>query len=531
MFGSQSQTEPDSFWRRLSEAWGPKQIGWPNYFFLLVCVTAQLITISITWAVWRVRPLGDGVVPNLPWISGTPQFSTGALLVASLIFVLLSPRKLGMLLNLLLLGAAIAMDQVRCQPQVLALAFMMAACVWPLARRLCVWYLIAMWTWAGIHKFLSPDWFNEISCVLLAKTQHHLGAFGLNPGLDSIQYRSVFAMVIVLGEVATGVLAWFRPKLGAIACVLLHLGITGFLLLLGWNYSVLPWNLATATVGAWLLWTELGQRVQTDDEENGRAQTLRLPLPSSGWEKAVVIWMLLIPIGFYFGLVRHGFAHVLYSNNTPLCFINRSDRVEIIDIWKDLRVPFPSAEKAYLDYFRLTGQSQDTLHFRNRLAWLKRDQFFRHQGGRGVAKVTERDFLADQAQRPHVSVVEDPAEVFQLDVAGAKLKRRSQPGAVCVVQFVPSEFQPHHLELLANVPNVESVFLDDCNVSDADLKRIPVLRKLRGISLKGTPVTDQGLGHLAKQPVLRVVKHEGSAISDASYRSFIESMTGQKVLD
>ena len=527
MIGSNSQTVPDSISLRLSRSWGPKQIGWPEYFFLLICVAAQLVAISITWPVWRIRPLIDGAVPNLPWIAGTPQFSTGALLVASLLLVLLSPRKFGMLLHLLLLVVAIAMDQLRCQPQILAVTFMMAACVWPLARRLCVWYLIAMWTWAGIHKFLSPNWFGEISWFLLKRAQERLDVFGLNPGLDSIQSRGVFAMTIAIGEVATGILAWLRPKLGAIACALLHLGIAGFLLLLQWNYSVLPWNLCTAIVGAWLLWTEAANRIQ--GEKSIKAHSLRLP--DSGWEKAVVALMILIPVGFYFGLVRHGLAHVLYSDNTPLCLINRNDRVEIIDTWNDLQVPFPCAQKPYLDYFKLTGQNQDTLHIRNQLSWLKRDQFFRHLGGRGIRKISQRDLLADLAQRPHVSLVEDPTAIFQLKIAGAKFTRRSVTSAVFAVKFMPDQFQPQHLELLSAVPNVENVLLDDCQVTDTDLARIPVLNKFLRISLKRTPITDQGLSHLVKQPFLRTVDHEGSMISDEARRLLIESMTGQKIPD
>ena len=145
MSGSEFQTQPHSFWRRSiwiplrrCGGWlGPSQIGWPDYFFLSICVVAQAVTIAMTWSAWQVRPLGDSVsesvsqvaTPNLPWIEGTPQFSMAVLLIASLLFSLLSPWKLGTLIHLLLLGIAIAMDQLRFQPQVFSIAFLMAACV------------------------------------------------------------------------------------------------------------------------------------------------------------------------------------------------------------------------------------------------------------------------------------------------------------------------------------------------------------------------------------------------------------------
>ena len=539
MTGSETQTPPPSLWPRLIRSLGPKQIGWANYFFLFVCVAAQLATFLITWPVWKVRPVSfdatAGVMPNLPWIAGTPQFSTAVLLITSLVFVLLSPRKLGMLFHLLLLGIAISMDQLRCQPQVLCVAFLMAACVWPWARRLCVWYLIAMWTWAGIHKFLSPDWFSYVSGYLMESVESRLETVGksagLEPELDLSKCYWMFAGMVALSEVATGILAWWRPKLGAIACVLLHLGIACFLLFLKWNYSVLPWNFATAIVGGWLIWNGVGQRGENREIENGRALRMSLRLPTNYWEKAIVVAMLLIPIGFYFGLVRHGLAHVLYSNNMPLCVINRSDRVEVIDSWEDLGVPFPYAEKPYHDYFKLTGQPDETIHIRNVLTWLKQDQFFRHEGDQSIREISEREFLADQTQRFHVCVVDDPKKMFQLELAGAQMKRRSAFDLVFAIQFNPENFEPEQLKLLSGIRNLEQIQLGGCQVTDEDLKLIPMLGKLCGIGLRGTAVTDQGLKHLAKHQNLNVIEHEGSGISDAAHRAFIGIQTGQRIAE
>ena len=154
---------------------GPSQIGWTNFCCLLLCIAAQACTIWISWPAWEFRPLVDQTIPNLPWIAGTPQFSTGVLLLVSLGLAAISPKRFGLMFHLGLLFLSIAMDQFRCQPQVIAIALMMAACVWPAARRICVWYLIAMWTWAGIHKLFSPDWFGPVTGYLLSDFQSGLG--------------------------------------------------------------------------------------------------------------------------------------------------------------------------------------------------------------------------------------------------------------------------------------------------------------------------------------------------------------------
>ena len=529
MAGSKSNTKSDSDADDWKQHLGPKQIGGLNYFFLFVCVSAQLVTFLISWPAWQARPLLANVTPNLPWIAGTPQFSTGILLVASLVLVLLSPRKLGMLIHLAILVAAMFMDQLRCQPQVLAVAFLMAGCVWPRARRIAAWYLIAMWTWAGVHKIMSPDWWGLVSHYMLSEIQIRTGA-GFNP----TNYYKIFAAIVAISEVATGLLAWLRPKLGAIACVLLHLGICGFLLLLDWNFSVLPWNLCTAIVGPWLIWKSVSP--ETDAAEQGDAkqkiptpQKLRRLLPRNVWEKSAVIFLLLVPIGFYFGLIRHGLAHVLYSNNTPLVLVNRLDQVEFIDCWEELEFPFPIALKPSLDYFRLTGEPGESLHFRNQHSWLPADQYFRHQGDQHIRKISKREFLADQDELFHFSVVDDPRKIFQLELAGATMKRRREQDVVYAIEFPPDKFEPQQLGLLSGIPNIEQIQLGGCRLTDEDLDLIPTLRKLYGIGLDRTQITDEGLGYLAKHKLLLILEYEGTAISDQGHREFVESQTGTRI--
>ena len=219
---------------------GYLQTGKEDYLFLLVCVIAQAATILITWQLWQVRQ--DPV--NLPWVAQTPQFSCGILLLGSLALVLASPRKFGVVIHLMLLLIAMTLDQFRCQPQVLCVAALMVGCTWPTARKLTIWFLISMWLWAGIHKLISPEWFD-------LKANFLLGPLGVTDATTQMW----IAGAIAVSEIAVGLAAWWRPRLGAIACVLLHVGISVFLIVRVWNVSVLPWNFCTALVGGWMLWT------------------------------------------------------------------------------------------------------------------------------------------------------------------------------------------------------------------------------------------------------------------------------------
>ena len=451
---------------------------WTADFMLSLCAIAQLATVLISWPAWQVRSVLTESMPNLPWIPGTPQFPMGLILSASLGLVLLRPRSWGVCIHFVALGLAMAMDQIRFQPQLFSVAFLMAACVWPWARRLCLWYLIAMWSWAGIHKLLSPDWFGYVSGYMFQDVQRRLHSLGIETDFLPQHFHRVFAGLVAAAEVATGVLAWLRPKTGALACLLLHLGIACFLILLDWNFSVLPWNLCTAIVGAWLICNRDG------------VSRSRLPFPRRRLERIVVVGMLLLPIGFYFGLVRHGAAHVLYSNNLPLCLINRSDRFEQVDCWQDLRLPFPHAEKSFVDYFRRTGEANETLHIQNQLPWLQRNRYFRHHGDQKVQEISESEFLSDRDDRFHISQVEDPRKIFQLEIAGARLEHGGL-GVTASIQFSPDCFEALQLELLSGLPNLERIGLANCQLNDSDLKRIPPLGKLTAIDLSGTAVTDE----------------------------------------
>ena len=90
--------------------WGAFQIDRQWYSLLLLCVLAQTITVVLTWRLWQVREYSI----NLPLIDG-PWISFGAVVLVSLIYVLIDPRR-GAVIHIVVLGIACFADQYRIQP-------------------------------------------------------------------------------------------------------------------------------------------------------------------------------------------------------------------------------------------------------------------------------------------------------------------------------------------------------------------------------------------------------------------------------
>ena len=489
----------------------PFPFGWAqieptSYFFLCLTVATQLTTLWITWDVWQHRGLSFAV-PNLPWYGAPPQFNFGWLLVASLFLVLLSPRYWGTLVHIALLIAAICCDQLRCQPQILSVAVLMVACVYPSARKIGVWFLITMWLWAGIHKLLSPDWTGEVSYYMLLQLKSDGDGFRVS------DYHAIFAWFGTCAEIGLGLLAWRRPKVAAFGCIAMHLGITMFLIVINWNFSVLPWNLCTAAVGAWLLWNV---------EEEGKPVSFPQSLPA----KISVALLLLTPIGFYFGMVRHSLCHVLYSGNVPDAIISNAEGSEICVAFDTLRVPFPHERKAYLDLFELTGQPGDKLHIREYRRLLKSGYFEISKTGNAV-EISVDEFFSTVDGAIEAVAHDDRrkryllAKHFYRGKKGLKegatnigtIKVPKAGGMVWAIVFDPQYFEPSVLEHLDGLPNLEQVQLGDCGIENDDLKYLSGLRHLQGVGLNRTRITDAGLVHLKDLPMLSYIEFIGTEIT------------------
>ena len=458
-----------------------------SYIFLVICVLAQLATIFITWPTWQVREFPV----NLPWIAGMPQIPMGVLLVVSLLLILVAPRKFGMPLHLMVLVLAIAMDQFRCQPQVLSITVLMMACVWKPIRQLCIWYLISMWLWTGIHKLLSPDWFDFASVDLLKRLRW------INP----YQYNVHFALVVAASEIGLGLLAFLKPRLAAFFCVALHVGITIFLFKLNWNSSVWPWNLCTAIVGCWLLYNA------------PTTQSKLLEKPSPKWQLAILVAIMIVPAGFYFGVVRNCFSHVLYSEHLPIAAITRGpNEVELLDGWNDFAFPFPRDKAAFVAYLKASGKRGDKLHILEPRKFVQGGYFVLGANGE-VKEIDEPTFFATDDNSNSGIGCDDPRAVLKLELANVSMRKRDHRTMIFAAVFEPEKFTPELLDLLLGLPNLEEIQLQGCQIEDDDIKKLLKLPKLKAIGLSETPVTHDGLRHLKELETLETLHYRDEVYS------------------
>ena len=453
-------------------------IGIRWYGLLSLCVLAQIVTLTLTWQLWQVRetPL------NLPLLEG-PWISFGTLMLFSLFYVLIDPRR-GAVVHLVVLFLACIADQYRIQPQFISIAILIFGCSSSERRMACRWYLIALWFWAGVHKIFSPEW-PMITLSLLG--QANLLADPIAP---------FFSWLIAFGEISVAILALLRPRAGAIGCILLHVGIGLFMspLFFDFNASVIPWNLATAVVGCAMFW-------------NATQIT-----PATRWGQAIAAVCLLLPFGFYGGWVDRGLAFVLYSGNMPRAAMTGKDGRKILSDWDKLGVPFPGEQRHFRTIFSKIGESGDKLHIFDRRPW-SRDRFFLVGPDQTLIEISRSEFSRNTATAVKGVFLDDPLSIFTLQRNGATMLTRVKGGPIYAIEFSPEKYDPAVLRHLQGLPNLEQIQLAGCAVVDQDLRHLAELDALVGIGLSHTSISDRGLLYLAQLRNLRVIEHQGSRIT------------------
>ena len=469
------------------EAANPRRV---RYVLLLVAVVAQAAGLMITWPLWNLR--GEGV-PHLPVFQGGPQFSFGWILIGTLLVIPFRPR-VGVWLHLVVMVVACLFDQVRTQPQFLAVWVLMAAAVYDLAAVLARWFLSSLWIWAGVHKWVSPDWFSHRSWNM---------AFAL--GLDCESWAGTVAVLVVVSEFGVGLLAWFRPKWGAIGCVLLHVGIVIYLspLFRDWNYSVIPWNLATAVVGTWILW-RAGEQRSKSGAGNEAVSLLK--------QRLAFVVMLILPAGFYVGWLDHGYAHVLYSDGIPRGAITRNDGTVLeIKAWGELAVPFPNERRLLRQYFDCVAVPGEKLHIRDPRPHL--DDVHLKMTKDGIRAISRDDFFsASPSSSPHEVYgveLDSVRSIFHLTRVGARLLKREKGLMIYAIEFRPENFQPELLKHLSGISNVEQIQMAGTPVTDDDLDPLFALPNLSGVGLSNTAVTTAGVRKLLELPKLKHLEADG----------------------
>ena len=478
--------------------WAMQQIGDLRYWLLLIAIAGQLATVIITWELWQIRV----DPPNLP-LTSLPQAPFAIPMVVTLAYMLIDPRR-GFWAHVVLLVVASIFDQFRMQPQFLALVMLMLACVHDRGKIISRWFMAALWVWAGLHKLISPHWFAHASYWIVS-------GLGLVEGYDENVIHTSFAYSVGFGEIAIGLAAIFRPRWAAIPCVLMHLSILLLLIALDWNVSVMPWNIATAFVGSWVMWTAC-DRPSLDSKPMNQLVSPRVVSVVS----AAVF--LIAPAGFYLGWLDHGYSSVLYSDYVPRALITGKDDLREIKGWDPVHVPFPYERRTHKQFFEALAEEGDKLHISDPRPLLD-DQYCRVIGGKAVA-INRREFFSGEDDELVGIGNDDRWARFQLLRHGKfkqkwyKLPKETKDDLISYAYTLdPDKYKPIVLTYLQGLPNLSELQLAGCPVRDQDLAAIASLTQLKGIGLNNTSVTDEGLKHLSELRKLRILEVENTQIS------------------
>jgi hypothetical protein len=302
-----------------------------------------------------------------------------------------------------------------------------------------------------------------------------------------------FAVVTVVTEIALALFAIWRPRIAGRICIVVHLGIVVFLspLIAGWNYSVIPWNICVALVGASVL-SRCGSGWQATRSEN--------------WIAAV---MLVYPLGFYTGWVDRSLCHVLYSDNLPRGLITSPDTIIEIDGWGSLGVPFPTQQRLLRQLYQRTGSPGDKLHILDP-RWGLKDRYFVLDQNRNAREIDRDSFYSgseDGSSVPGIGL-DDWRAVFGLTRSGVRLLKRAQGQMIYAAEFSPASFDPQVLRWLEGLPNLEQLQFQGCSIEDRDLKFVEGIKSLVGIGIEGTRISRAGFERLQSMPNLKLIESD-----------------------
>ncbi len=305
--------------------------------FRWLVVAAQVATILVTWKLWQTRTSP----PLLPVVE-LPQFGFGWLMLVSACAVLVTPRW-GLIAHACVVFVAMLLDQTRMQPEIVSHCFLLLGTLPSNAARLIGrMHLISLWLFSGMHKLLSPAFYDDVAPYLW----HGVTGDAL-PGA-----AQAFGVTLALTEIGLGLLAMFvrTRRIAAVAAIPFHLGVLASLVHMQWNEAVWPWNVALAGAGMGLLF-------------DWREALLPSFRAVQGVMRAVAALVLVAPASYYFGGLDAYMAHCLYSGNTPRGYLVRPGIRENLTMLTidELKVPFPPTHRTYRDLFLAIGKPGDRL--------------------------------------------------------------------------------------------------------------------------------------------------------------------------
>lgn len=304
-----------------------------------ILVAAQMATVVITWPSWQRREMPP-LLPLLP----VPQADVGGIVLGSLGLVFFRPL-VGLPLHALLLLYAFVADQSRMMPHTISLFLLTCGTTGrPAAALVARGSLVSLWFFAGIHKLTSRDFFLETTPWLLSHVApeaagHWAAALGIAIGTLEI-------------SLACGCLVPALRRATAGAACLFHAGTLALLspLVIGWNPEVWPWNAALAGASPLLLLPWRGR---------GLGDIWQQAAP---WARRVAVGLLVLPVGYWFGLVDAYLAHCLYSTNVPRAIVcTPFSRVDLLARCGRLGVQVPPAHRHFERLFRGVGRPGEWL--------------------------------------------------------------------------------------------------------------------------------------------------------------------------
>jgi uncharacterized membrane protein YphA (DoxX/SURF4 family) len=311
------------------------------------------------WTLWVTRNLWSvhNVPPMLPafewaWLPLEKFDYFGEALFATFAACVLWPRAAW---GAFVAVAAVAMlaDQTRMQPQILSFALLMLG-TWddPRAKLIARTHLASLWFFSGVHKLLSPGYYETVAPWLWK------GIFPVADHPQLADYARAFGTSIAVIETMMGLAVWL-PRLRkcvAVMTLAMHFGIVALLNHLnGWNTSVWGWNCAIAIMGAILV--------------AGWRDPIKVEFVKCGRAVLVASAMLFIsPILFYVGRLDGYLSHCLYSDNVAKGTYYDVQRGTVYGLnylegpyWSRLNVPLPPAHRLFELYFRKVAKPGDRL--------------------------------------------------------------------------------------------------------------------------------------------------------------------------
>jgi len=299
-----------------------------------ILVAAQMLTVLVTWPSWHRHEMPP-MLPLLP----VPQFDFGMPLLATLTLVFFRPR-LGLPLHALLLAYAFVADQSRLLPHTISLFLLTCATTGrPEGALITRGSLVSLWFFAGIHKLTSRDFFIETAPWLLWNLAPHASGRWATPLGIAIGATEV--------TLAVGCLLPALRRATAIAACLFHAGTVAVLaLVMNWDPGVWPWNAALSAASPLLLLPWRGRWLGDCWRTAGH------------WTRCFAVAVLLLPVGYWFGVVDAHFAHCLYSTNVPRAFVcTPFSRTDIRVICEQLGVQVPPAHRHFDRLFLGVGRA------------------------------------------------------------------------------------------------------------------------------------------------------------------------------